>query len=139
MSDPVEGMTEGVKTIAINARKPEGDTIDSKEQIREILKQCKEDGSVPIIHFVYGSKTGICEQFDDEIIQETKDLGGLIVVDACQGRFQSSFLTDTISREALMLFTGSKFFRGPPFSGAIFIPASIMNKMRGDHGDASIP
>ena len=61
MSDPVEGMTEGVHTIPINARKPEGDTIDARDKTREILEDCKSKGKVPIVHVVYGSKTGICE------------------------------------------------------------------------------
>ena len=32
--------------------------------------------------------------------------------------------------KALVLFTGSKFFRGPPFSGAVFVPKYWMDKLK---------
>lgn len=139
MSDPVEGMTEGVQTIPINARKPEGDTVDARDKTREILEDCKSKGKVPIVHVVYGSKTGICEPFDDQIIQEAQSLNGLLVVDACQGRFGHKFMTQALEKEACVLFTGSKFFRGPPFSGAVIVPASIMKKLQDNFNQATVP
>jgi hypothetical protein len=58
-----------------------------------------------------------------------KDLNGIVVVDACQGRFRDSMLNKLIEDESIVLITGSKFYRGPPFSGAVVVPAKIMNQL----------
>jgi len=61
MSDPLFGMADGVETIAIPARKATGEVVDSDPQIYAALHDCKKNGKVPIVHSVYGSKTGICQ------------------------------------------------------------------------------
>jgi hypothetical protein len=38
-------------------------------------------------------------------------------------------LNDNIQKGAIVLLTGSKFFRGPPFSGAVLVPGSIMERL----------
>jgi hypothetical protein len=53
-----------------------------------------------------------------------------MVVDACQGRFEKKMVKDLLDANAITLYTGSKFFRGPPFSGAVFVPAKIMNQLK---------
>lgn len=60
MSDIVKGLGETTKTIAIGARKVSGEVVDSHGDVAEALEGCKRDGSVPVVHSVYGSKTGIC-------------------------------------------------------------------------------
>ena len=47
-----------------------------------------------------------------------------IVVDACQMRVGRAQLQDYLTRGYLVLLTGSKFFTGPAFSGALLIPQS---------------
>ena len=37
-----------------------------------------------------------------------------------------------------MLITGSKFFRGPPFSGAVLVPADIMAKLKSVENDSDV-
>lgn len=62
MNDPVHELADNVETIAINAREPSGDVIDANSTIEATLKTCQEKGSVPIVHSVHGSKTGICQK-----------------------------------------------------------------------------
>ena len=38
-------------------------------------------------------------------------------------------LGELLEKDVIVLITGSKFFRGPPFSGATIVPKSIMNKL----------
>lgn len=45
-----------------------------------------------------------------------------IVVDACQLRTSPTRLKSALARGEMVLITGSKFFTGPPFSGALLIP-----------------
>ncbi len=46
-----------------------------------------------------------------------------IVVDACQLRTSPARLKSALARGEMVLITGSKFFTGPPFSGALLVPA----------------
>lgn len=126
MGDPVEGLAEGVNTIAINARQESGEVISPSEQINQVLGDCLTSGTVPVVHTVYGSKTGITHELDEETHDKVKSLNGVLVVDACQGRFRDSMLTELLDSNAIVLITGSKFYRGPPFSGGVIVPAEIM-------------
>jgi hypothetical protein len=60
VNDPVNELADNVETVAINARKPTGEVINADSEIEAALKTCQEKSSVPIIHSVWASKTGIC-------------------------------------------------------------------------------
>lgn len=128
---PLEGLAEDVETVAIPARdKSKGDVFDATDRVQEVVDRCAADKSVPIVHCVQGSKTGIFEpypatNFGDMV--STRD--AFIVVDACQGRFKEEWLEEYLRKNAIVLITGSKFFRGPPFSGAVLVPGSIMERL----------
>jgi hypothetical protein len=48
-----------------------------------------------------------------------------VVVDACQARLSRARLAWYLDRRFLVLITGSKFFAGPPLSGALLIPDAL--------------
>lgn len=48
-----------------------------------------------------------------------------VVVDACQMRLSRQRLRDYLARGFMVLITGSKFFGGPAFSGALLVPGPI--------------
>jgi hypothetical protein len=48
-----------------------------------------------------------------------------IVVDACQMRLSRTRLRGYLGRGYLVIITGSKFFTGPPFSGALLVPTVL--------------
>ena len=48
-------------------------------------------------------------------------------------------MAQALEKEACVLFTGSKFFRGPPFSGAVIIPTGVMKKLQENFADATVP
>lgn len=125
------GLAEDVETVAIPARSgAKGDVVDTKAAVQEIVDRCAADKSVPIVHCVQGSKTGIFEPYPETNFGQmvaTRD--AFIVVDACQGRMKERELNDNIQKGAIVLLTGSKFFRGPPFSGAVLVPGSIMERL----------
>ena len=128
--DPVAEFNEGIQTVSILAREPSGEVVNPTPETEKTLKACKDEGSVPILHTVYGSKTGICEKFPDEFNKQVMSMNGVTVLDACQGRFSNSVIHDALTQEACILYTGSKFYRSPPFCGAIFIPAPIMKRLQ---------
>jgi hypothetical protein len=57
---PLEGLAEDVENFAIAARHASGDVVQANEGIVKALQKCEYDGKVPLVHTVYGSKTGIC-------------------------------------------------------------------------------
>jgi hypothetical protein len=54
-----------------------------------------------------------------------------IVVDACQLRLGRARLQQYLDRGYLVIVTGSKFFTGPPFSGALLVPAVFSKALDG--------
>jgi len=128
---PLPGLAEDVETVAIPARcKSKGDVFRAKDEVQEAVDRCAAENSVPIVHCVQGSKTGIFEPYPDTNFGSmiaTRD--AFIVVDACQGRFKEEWLDEYLRKNAIVLITGSKFFRGPPFSGAVLVPGAIMERL----------
>ena len=61
IDDPLDGLAGNVETIAINARHVSGDVINADDTISEALKAADKENAVPLVHSVYGSKTGICQ------------------------------------------------------------------------------
>jgi hypothetical protein len=53
-----------------------------------------------------------------------------VLIDACQFRLSPKRIRDHISRGRLVTITGSKFLTGPPFSGAIIVPARFRNQIQ---------
>lgn len=79
---------------------------------------------VPLIHSVYGSKTGINQSLEEQMAKykdDVFDLGGFFIVDSCQNRFDNEWLKKQLLQKTCVLITGSKFFRGPPFSGGVIV------------------
>jgi hypothetical protein len=52
-----------------------------------------------------------------------------IVVDACQMRLGRARLRRYLERGYLVIVTGSKFFAGPPFSGAVLVPGAYAHRL----------
>mmetsp|Transcript_30261 Transcript_30261/g.59091 ORF Transcript_30261/g.59091 Transcript_30261/m.59091 type:complete len:496 (+) Transcript_30261:65-1552(+) len=131
MGDPVKGLAENVETVSIAARDMgDSSVVCAKAGVQEAVDNCASEGSVPIVHCVLGSKTGIVEPFPaTNFGQMVSARDAFIVVDACQGRFRSDQLTEYLNNGAFVLITGSKFYRGPPFSGAVLVPSQVMERL----------
>jgi hypothetical protein len=48
-----------------------------------ILGECLKNDEIPIVHSVFGSKTGITEDFPHHVKDQVAAMNGMIVVDAC--------------------------------------------------------
>jgi selenocysteine lyase/cysteine desulfurase len=53
----------------------------------------------------------------------------LVVVDACQMRVGRAALRHHVARGRMVLITGSKFFTGPPLSGALIVPPGLAQRI----------
>jgi hypothetical protein len=89
-------------------------------QIRALI----DEGRRPILHAIEGSKTGLSAPGFAGIVALRKLFPDLaIIVDACQWRGGSAILRRYIEVGCLVIVTGSKFFGGPAFSGAVLLPS----------------
>jgi len=60
-----------------------------------------------------------------------------VLVDACQMRLSRRRLGAYLDRGYLVLVTGSKFFGGPAFSGALLVPSGLSQALAATNGGAS--
>ncbi len=91
-----------------------------------VVKAVSRDARV-LVHMVAHSKTGIHAPtlgLIDRLMQTMKD-DVVGIVDAAQGRLAPSAYQSALDRGLMVSFTSSKFFGGPPFAGALFVPPSL--------------
>jgi hypothetical protein len=119
---------EGFDGVTISAREKNGDVVDASAKMAEFVASSLKRGTYPIVHGVFGGKTGV----RDEQMPGSLDAGetSLGVVDACQGRFNLDELQSWLDQDSLVLFTASKFYQAPPFCGAVIVPPRIAEKLR---------
>jgi selenocysteine lyase/cysteine desulfurase len=48
-----------------------------------------------------------------------------VIIDACQARASRAQINAELAHDSIVLITGSKFFTGPAFSGALFVPPAV--------------
>ncbi len=69
----------------------------------------------PIIYVTHGTKTGL-------VAPRSPPPGVDVIVDACQARMEPAEAASYLRRGWPVVVTGSKFFGGPAFSGAVLFP-----------------
>ena len=61
-----------------------------------------------------------------------------IVIDACQARIGRSRLCSHLAAGRMVLLTGSKFFAGPPLSGALLLPPALAQNVAASEPPAGL-
>jgi hypothetical protein len=90
-------------------------------------------GRAALLHLLDASKTGRggpSRAAAREIVKSAGDRA-LVVVDACQLRCSFAQIKADLADGFLVMITGSKFVGGPPFCGALLIPADKASKLGG--------
>jgi hypothetical protein len=101
-------------------------------EVVELVVEAIEAEATVLLHIVAHSKTGVhapslwCV---DRLRKISEDVS--VVVDAAQGRFSRRGLRDVLQKNCMVMFTGSKFYGGPPFSGALLVPPEFDPHVRG--------
>jgi glutamate/tyrosine decarboxylase-like PLP-dependent enzyme len=105
--------------------RPPGD-VDS--EVAALVEQAVAAGRRCLVHILAGSKTGLLAPSFDAARQLRARFGGQveIVVDACQMRVPPERVRACLAAGWMVLVTGSKFFGGPPFAGALLLSAGIV-------------
>src|ERR1700678_1431186 len=128
--DAIEGLSEGVRSVSVPFCDPDGRPRTLAEidgAVTGAVEVAIAGGSYVLLQTMASSKLGwtapshACVKY----LRENWPSKIRVVVDACQMRIGLSRLRDNLARGHILLVTGSKFFCGPPFSGALIIPASM--------------
>lgn len=118
-------------------REPDGSERSSGAvtyDIRSSVERSLKENQRPLIHLVHRSKTGLIQpDFEDlqSILQPHQGQYD-VVVDACQGRISAGKFKQYLASGCMVLFTGSKFFGGPPFSGVLIVPEALSRHFPSD-------
>ncbi|UCI17302.1 hypothetical protein FJ970_19485 [Mesorhizobium sp. B2-1-8] len=128
---PLEGLLPGrieVRTIAIRDEKgkPRHQHEIDADIIAIVELELKLDRDV-LVHVLDTSKTGLPAVTRQAARHAAALAPGRVrvIVDACQFRGSISQLKQDLEDGFVVAVTGSKFIAGPPFSGALLIPAGL--------------
>jgi hypothetical protein len=127
-SEPVAGLAHSVTSVALGLLDDNGDCrpqADTDARVLAAIETSIANGAGVLLQVMDSSKLGWRAPSDrclDEIAARWPDRVQ-VVVDACQMRLGRPRLKQYLDRGYLVLITGSKFFTGPPFSGALLVPA----------------
>lgn len=119
----------------IEIRLDDGSVRDEQEIIDEYVSQIEQaiaNDQKVLLHMIHRTKTGLILPSFSQLEKLIQRYGEAIdvVVDACQGRISIRMVNEYLKLGATVLLTGSKFYSGPPFSGALLIPAQLAGKIK---------
>jgi hypothetical protein len=128
--EPIGGLGSSVSSIPLTLRDENGDIRPQAENDALVLgavERAVADGGGVLLQVMDSSKLGWrvpSDQCMQEISARWPD-HVQIVVDACQMRLSRRRIAWYLGRRYMVLVTGSKYFTGPPFSGALLVPGPI--------------
>ena len=118
---------EGIEAFEVGFRDANGEfrtAAQMDEAVRKAVEQALATHDHVLLQAMEASKFGWKAPSDALLDEITRRFSGRvqIVADACQLRTSRARLKTLLSKGMLVLVTGSKFFTGPAFSGALLIP-----------------
>jgi hypothetical protein len=106
-----------VSTVAIPWRAPDGTPREDAALNDAYAAAVAAAPGRAIVYLTHGSKTGL-------VAPLAVPAGAEVVVDACQGRLAPAAIRRYLLQGFPVIVTGSKFFGGPAFCGAVLFPNS---------------
>jgi hypothetical protein len=128
--EPIAGLADGVTSVALPSFDAAGRFHSQAENDQLVIGAIERSvavGTNVLLQIMDSSKLGWrapSDQCLDEISARWPDQVR-IVVDACQMRLGRPRLQGYLDRGYMVIVTGSKFFTGPAFSGALLVPAGL--------------
>lgn len=129
--EPIEGFDAArIEVVPLDIRDENGRARTSQEMdalLRQQVKQACDAGKLVIVHLLDCSKTG-CGGPSLKTLTDMQALHAdalTVIVDAAQMRVSRRMLANYLRHGFMVIATGSKFFTGPPFSGALFVPPEL--------------
>ena len=119
--------TIDIRDAAGRARPAQAVDAEARERARGALAA----GRNVLLHRLETSKTGLSGLSEDVAAEIAADAPDRVVVlvDCCQLRAPRRRIRRYLERGFMVAITGSKFFGGPPFSGALLLPPAIVARI----------
>ena len=118
---------DDIDIVEIAVRRPDGKLIDPRSVEAAIDRAIRAAPGRVLLHVVEGSKTGVRLPRSATVTAWQRREGDrlVVLVDAAQMRIDQRTAVAHLRSGRMVLVTGSKFFGGPPFSGALLVPESL--------------
>ena len=127
--DKIEGFRD-IDLIKIPFRDENGALKSSSqldEEVFNAISKTNELGRHVVLHTMDQSKLGY-QSPSEEMMQSLDTLENLsiqVIVDAAQLRLDPTDIQNYLNKGYIVSITGSKYFTGPPYSGALILPESV--------------
>lgn len=125
----IEGFRD-IDLIKIPLRDENGELKSTSQLDTEVLNaitKTNELGRHVVLHVMDQSKLGY-QSPSEKLIQSLEQLDTLsmqIIVDASQLRLDPKDIQNYLNKGCIVTITGSKYFTGPPYSGALIVPKNV--------------
>ncbi|MEN8124052.1 MAG: hypothetical protein ABFR32_02905 [Bacteroidota bacterium] len=119
-----------IDLIEIPLRDENGSLKSTPQLDKEVfaaISKTNELGRHVVLHAMDQSKLGY-QSPSEEMIQKLDKLNNLsmqIIVDGAQLRLDPKDIQNYLNKGYIITITGSKYFTGPPYAGALIVPKSI--------------
>ena len=137
---PIEGFpTEEIAVDCVKIRSASGEVLPPEAVAADIwasLGEAEAGRRRVLFHVLDSSKTGLLAPCIEtaKLLRERCAVPVDVVVDAAQMRLCAAAVRRYLEEDFMVLITGSKFYTGPPFAGALVLPPRIarrLERMRG--------
>ena len=127
---PLPGLATDRPSIEVALRDARGGvrpTYVIDNEIIDAITRTIGDGRSVLLHVMDHSKSGLRAPSSECLSEISRRWPNAVqvVVDACQMRLGRARIRDYLNRGYMVLLTGSKFFTGAPFSGALLVPGRL--------------
>jgi hypothetical protein len=128
---PLDGLdVDRLRVESLPVRDGAGMPIPIREidaAVGNVARAAIREGAHVLLHVVDSSKTGLRAPGIGAVRRLQQELKGAltVVVDAAQMRTRPETVVEYVRDGWLVMISGSKFFTGPPFSGALLVPREL--------------
>lgn len=130
--EQIEGFRD-VEVVEIPFRSNKGilkTAIELDDEVFEAITKANNLGKYLVLHVMDQSKLGY-QAPSETLIDKLNKMDGLslqIIVDGSQMRLDPKDINDYIKKGYIITITGSKYYTGPPYAGALIIPKTVSEK-----------
>ncbi|MGB5418856.1 hypothetical protein [Algibacter sp.] len=127
--DRIEGFRD-VDLIKVPFRDENGELKTTAQLDKEVftaITETSKSGKHIVLHVMDHSKLGY-QSPSQKMMQELealKDVSIQVIIDAAQLRLDPIDIQNYLEKGYIVTITGSKYFTGPPYAGALILPESV--------------
>ncbi len=134
----INGVPEhAIEMLELPGRNKHSGKLENEKELEEKIKKILDEAitqknQIAILHFVDASKTGYATPTlaFTKRMKERYGQSLIIVVDAAQIRCKKSMLQEYLDNDFCVFITGSKFFAGTSFCGAVLLPENESHEFK---------